>query len=200
MDSTTSSKAFLDIFEYFQYVKKPSESQIEQWHEKVRFIPNEAVDWIVSQITDGDKMPRNLPKEIIKQWYNYRKAHKEKTIPEQYDYCEDCGGHGTHLFRKLEDVYNPPMWISYVAMCSKCDNWKKQFGSVCREGGYIHRKNSYGNWVPMTDKLVPKVWSTTRQEIIDKGFKYLDQHDPREKILNTSINVDELARGIAKGV
>jgi len=196
MDSTTSSKAFLDIFEYFQYVKKPSESQIEQWHKKVKFVPNEAVDWIVSQITNADKMPRNLPKAFIAQWYVYRKEHKDKTIPEQYDYCDDCHGHGMHMFKRLNPSYNPPMWESQIALCSKCDNWKKQFGIVCREGGYIHRKDSFGNWVPMMDKPVKKMWSTTRQEIIDKGFKYLDQHNPREKIINLSNNVKSLARGI----
>lgn len=173
----------------------PSDTQIDQWHEKIKFIPLVAVTWIRNAITDQDKIPRNLPKEIIKRWYDYRKVNKDKSIPEQYDYCDDCYGHGTHMFKRLNHEYHPPIWMSYVAMCSKCDNWKKHFGSVCREGGYIHRKDSHGNWVPMTDKKIDKMWSTSRQEIIDKGFEYLGQRDPREKSIVPG-NINKLAVGI----
>lgn len=193
VDSQTSSKAFLDIFEYFQYVRQPSNSQMSQWHEKVKFIPLVAVDWIVSQITNGDKMPRNLPKAFVAQWYAYRKAHKDKSVGEQLEYCDDCYGHGTHMFKKLDHNYNPPMWISYIAMCSKCDNWQKHFGSVCRNGGRIYIENKpIGGYVP-------KVPAVTRQEIIDLGFEYQGQDNPMEERIKT-FDINKLTASAVRGV
>ena len=115
MDKATSSTLIIDIYEYFQYTKMPSDTQIDQWHEKIKFIPVEPVEWIRNAITDQDRIPRNLPKEIIRQWYAYRKAHKSKTLPEYHEYCEDCHGHGTHMFKKLEYSYEKPIWIEYIA-------------------------------------------------------------------------------------
>lgn len=189
MDQATSDKAFVEVFEYFQYVRKPSDIQLNQWYEKIKFIPPDSVDWIVGQITDNDKMPRNLPKAFVAQWYAYRKVHKEKAIAEQYEFCEDCYGHGTHLFKKLSYDYDPPKWISYVARCSMCRNWKKQFGNLAETGG----TGSGKYFGPYT----PPIVAMTKQEILDKGFIYLGQRDAREKKITVKKkNVEQLAAGM----
>jgi hypothetical protein len=166
------SKTVMDLYSYFRFSKLPSERQIDLWYDEVDFIPEMAMDWIFKELKTEDSVPRNLPKAFMSQWYSYRKANPDKSTTE-FEYCEDCFGHGTHMFEKLETVYNPPMWKSNIVICSLCNNWKKQFGSVARNGGklYIERKPIGG--------FVPKVPSTTRQEIEDLGFKYLPQSNSR---------------------
>ncbi|GAG16555.1 unnamed protein product [marine sediment metagenome] len=148
--------------------------QINLWYNDVDFIPEIALDWIFKELKSQDTVPRNIPKAFISQWYSYRKANPDKTVAD-YEYCPDCLGHGIHLFEKLEDMYYPAMLISYVAMCAACDNWKKEFGTVAKNGGklYMEGKPIGGH--------VPKVPRGTRQQLIDLGFKYLPFSDPNAK-------------------
>ena len=172
MDKTSLSTTLMKLYDYFRYVKRPTEQQVDIWHGKIEFIPVVALDWIFDELTEADSLPRNLPKTFIKMWYLYRKAHPEKYATE-FEYCEECFGHGIHMFEKLESFYDPPAWVSYVARCSRCNNWKQPFGSLADTGGrYIVDGNAGDGYVDP----VPRV---TKQELIDKGFRYLPLSNPK---------------------
>ena len=175
MVRTTAEKAIIDIFQFFRYQKNPTDIQIDAWYKKISFIPEEAVDWIVNSITDLDRLPTNLPKEIIKQWYSYRKAHPEKTVPEQTMFCEDCLGHGTHMFKKLDHRYPEPMYVSYVVMCEACNNWEKHFGTVARNGGQVYIEGKQvGQYISPVARMI-------RRDIEERGWIYLSQIDKRKR-------------------
>ena len=186
MDKASFSSVIGKLYVYFRFSKLPNDAQIDMWFNDCQFIPLVAVDWIFDQFKQGDTVPRNLPKEFIKLWYSYRKAHPDKTMSE-FEHCEDCSGHGIHIFQKLEDMYYPPRWISCVAMCASCNNWKKEFGVVVRYGGKLHIEGKpIGGYVPK----VPRV---TKQEIIDLGFRYMPLSDPKAKRVTGELPKVELS-------
>lgn len=61
------------------------------WFEKVRSIPDEALQDIVSKIQDEcDSMPRNLPKVMREKWRVWQMEHPEKTAAVEESGCADC--------------------------------------------------------------------------------------------------------------
>lgn len=174
MDKASFSKLIGEIYLYFRYSKMPNETQISLWHKDCSYIPDIASDWIFEQIRRGDSIPRNIPKELTKLWYSYRRAHPEKTANE-FTFCGDCLGHGIHIYEKIENIYNPPMPIRYVAMCSECNNWEKHFYSVTRNGGKIFIDGkAIGFYVPPVSRM-------SKDDIINSGCNYISQSDPRSK-------------------
>jgi len=192
MDKASFTNLVGKLYLYFRYSKLPTNEQLDLWFNDCSFVPSVALDWIYEQFKKGDGLPRNFPTEFTKMWYAYRKANPDKSITD-YEYCNDCFGNGTHMFMGLNYDYNPPIKISYVAACAACDNYKKQFGGVIMNGGktFIEGKPLGG--------FVPKVWRTTKQEIINNGFTYLSQSDPKEeKIVLKSTY--ELIDGVLKEI
>lgn len=186
------TQQILDLYEYYRYKDRPTQTQLDQWNLKIEFIPFEARAWIINDITNNDKLPLNLPKAIITSWFNYRKANTDKTIAEPEQYCDDCYGHGTHIYEKLDYDYDPPIWVAAIAACSRCDNSKRHFGKCLMETGELETKGSHGNWRP-DGRRIDKIWQTTKQEIIDKGFEYKLQHNSRaEKV--KAIDQGEVSR------
>ena len=173
MDKASFSIVVGKLYAYYRYSKMPTPEQISVWHDDVDFIPVVALDWIFKSLKKEDSLPRNLPKAFIACWYAYRKANPDKSITE-YEYCDDCFGHGYHMFKKIEYMYNPPMPISYIARCAKCNNWKKQFGSLFETGGIGPTNNGVGCYV----NPLPRV---TRQQLIDNGLEYSPISDPKAK-------------------
>jgi hypothetical protein len=180
MERRDLQQAIKETYEYFRYTNIPDDRTIEKWHVKVGFIPAIAVPWIMDQIQNLDTIPRNVPNLIISLWYSYQRANPAK-VASDYEYCSDCFGYGTHMFEKKDFKYNPPMWVSGVALCSKCENYKKHVGSVFESGGKIViERKSIGPYVPP----IPR---TTKQELINNGFKYLAQADPRAKKIRAEV-------------
>ena len=61
------------------------------WYEKVANIPDEAVPYIVSKITDeADAMPRNLPKAFRECFRAWQMEHPEKFAVTEETGCADC--------------------------------------------------------------------------------------------------------------
>lgn len=181
MNKSTWMNYIGDIFEFFRYTDFPTDGAIDQWVKKIDFIPEAARPWIVEQITNGKKVPYNLPNEIIRLWTAFRKTHPHMAMPGQDQYCADCYGHGTHYFKKLDRSYSPPMEISYVAACSSCQKKENVFGTVVLQGGRIPQKQENGSWIPV-GAVVKKLMCTTKADIIRRGYTYCEQHDPKSNI------------------
>ena len=70
------------------------------WFEKVQHIPDEALPFIVSKITDDvDAMPRNLPKIFKEKFRAWQMEHPEKVAAESEQGCADCESGVLHLER-----------------------------------------------------------------------------------------------------
>jgi len=183
MVKTSFATTVMDLYNYFRYSKLPSTQQIDLWHEDVKFIPDVALSWIFDKLKREDSIPRNLPQAFIAQWYAYRKANPDKSISD-FGYCEDCFGHGIHMF-KVTPKNEGDFPYTYVARCSKCDNWKKQLGGLTETGGIGPTTNGAGVFV------VP-VPTVSKQQLIDNGFEHIALSDPKEKIIKLGVPRVEL--------
>ena len=181
-----AEKAIIDIYSYFRFQTIPSESQFDQWYEKIKFIPGEAVDWIVVKITDMDSLPRNLPKTIVALWYAYRKEHPEK-IANVNTECDECNSTGFIHYVRLSKMYDLPMKIHGTALCPKCENYRKTVGQHLISGGITES----GVKVMPTLRL-------TKQDVLDRGWEleYQDYSD----LITTSGKVENLTQGMLKDV
>ena len=165
MERETITEAIADIYEYFRLKTPPTDGQIDKWFEKTGFIPSTAVPWIVRQITDMDSIPRNLPREIIRQWYQYLKKNPDKVMIVSDD-CKECfDSTGLIHFSKLDKDYNPPMRMYYVALCQYCENYKTRLSDYSINGGVTEG----GVVIPPTPKM-------TKQMVIDNGFELVNDY------------------------
>lgn len=166
MDKANFATVTAKLYSYFRYSKMPDKEQIDLWYEDVKFIPAIAVDWIFDNMRRADDgLPRNFPKAFIANWYAYRKAHPEK-ITSGLEFCDDCLGHGIHLFRIQGEVP-----YTYIARCGHCRNWVKEFGSLSETGG-----TGVGKYF---GPYITPVLTKTRRQIIEAGYEYLPLEDPK---------------------
>ena len=164
----TFDNEIVNIFSFFRLKDDPDDQTLEMWFKKVnRLVSEESMAWISEQICELERLPRNLPNEIKKQYRLYARAHteSEKTV---YGDCDECFTIGLIWFKKLNYDYNPPMKIEYVARCALCNNSEKHFGSLLCDGG-ISRDG-------ITYKPVPQV---TKQQLRDLGYEVVKVSDPR---------------------
>jgi len=150
-----------ELFTFFRYSEPEWEVKF-RWFEKVKYIPAPALGWIIDSLEDLHSLPRNIPKAIREGWYLYGKAHPEK-IAHVEQRCEECHGTGILHFKKVESNYDPPMAVTYVAICAKCNNWPAKLGLKIVNGGIIEET---GKYIPPTARL-------TRQKIVDLGWELL---------------------------
>ena len=70
------------------------------WYEKVQFIPEDAVEFIVAKITDEvDAMPRNLPKVFKEKFRAWQMENPDKVAKVVERGCADCEAGILHLDR-----------------------------------------------------------------------------------------------------
>jgi len=174
MEKGNFTNLIIDTYDYFNYSKSPNKNQMALWYEDVRFIPDVAMGFIFKSLKKLEQLPRNFPKTFIALWYDYRKMNPDKTVTD-YEYCDDCYGHGVHMLKMPDNMYYPPKMITYVVRCSRCDNWKSKLGSLAETGGNIGVEGRpFGVWI----NPVPRF---TKQEIIDRGWEYLPLSNPKAK-------------------
>jgi hypothetical protein len=162
-----------EIYKYYRYKNPPTSDEIAEWLLEVEFIASEALPWIFSNIKSSiNTLPRNLPRTLNDQWYRYLDAHPEKftKAEELPDYnCPECHGGGVLHFR-APDLSNKENTLiyTYVAICNSCRaSWKK-FGKIQHEG------------IPDGPYIEPMM-RFTKQEILDRGYKFLEAENPYAK-------------------
>jgi hypothetical protein len=174
-----------EIYKYYRYKTPPTADEIEDWLLAVDYIPSEALPWILQNLKDTkDNLPRNLPRALNFQWNDYRNEHPEKftKAEEEANFnCPDCHGGGV-LHCKTVDPENK-LKYTYVAICASCSASREKFGSVLREGGKISLKTDSGAFIP-SGAYVPPVLSLTKQQIIDKGWEFLQPENTYAKRLD----------------
>jgi len=127
MKSYNFKNAVNDLCEHFQTYKKPTEQTIYNWLKLVKFIPDEAVDYIITKIKDDkDSMPRNLTKAFKEYWRMFLFDNPDKLAKHQRTPCSECGGEGLIFYTEhdMGQIYNG------AAVCPRCENWQQHFGSV----------------------------------------------------------------------
>jgi hypothetical protein len=98
--------------------KIPNDNAIELWHERVKTIPRESLDWIKRKIfEENDTFPKNLPTVMWSLYNAWLTAHPEKRAFKESVFCPDCEG-GWLALQKQVDGYRQP--ISFSAPCGKC--------------------------------------------------------------------------------
>lgn len=166
-------REFVDsVYMYFRNKEYANKGQVDLWYKEVKHVPgaDDVIQWIFDQFKQRKSMPFNIPLEIKKQWKAYRRAHPEKRIYEQYGPCDDCGGHGLHLFKKADEMYGGTILVNYMAICSVCGNWRKHLGDF----------SFYGGVCKDTGKAYKRLLKITKREIIENGWHYVEQHQPSE--------------------
>ena len=123
MQIETLSSMVAEVYVFFRFKEMPDARVIKKWHEKVEFIPDIASEFISRNLTDLDSVPRNLPKAIIRLWYEYQKQPGHGVSV--HEACEDCNGRGFISYRKWEPEYGYK--AQYTARCGSCNN--RYFGS-----------------------------------------------------------------------
>ena len=172
------------IYKYFKNQKVPDAEVLELWTEQLKSVQTEGVNFILSYIKDNkNALPTNLPRVIDEGWMAYLHAHPEKfTSAEEvagWD-CPDCHGGGV-LHCKFMDPKTKLKCI-FIVICATCRQSHKRFGHILHEGGKIPRKNEAGNWI-RDGMYVPPTLSLTKQEIIDKGWEFLEPENKYAPVL-----------------
>lgn len=85
--------------------------------DRVADIQEEAAEYIVERLQDGDDLPKNLGKAIVAHWFNWQ---NENGITQEKKYCPMCEGHGAwECFRRVERN-GKPSWIHIPFRCPRC--------------------------------------------------------------------------------
>jgi hypothetical protein len=98
--------------------KIPNDNALELWHERVKTIPRESLDWIKRKIfEENDTFPKNLPTVMWSLYNAWLTAHPEKRARKESVDCPDCES-GWLILEKDQDPYRTP--ISATAPCGRC--------------------------------------------------------------------------------
>ena len=146
MKIDTFNDAMLNLHDYYG-MKEPSKRKRNIVFERVKFIPEESVEWIISKIEDEmDSLPRNIGKAMKLNYQAWLITHKNKIQVLQPTKCDECKGYGLLWY----SAFNEEMGLRYnhLAVCAKCDNWRKH-GTERESLGY----------------------STTKEELLSRGFQ-----------------------------
>lgn len=172
------------IYKYFKDQKVPGTDVLKLWTEQLKAVQKEGIDFILAYIkANKNSLPTNLPRVIDEGWKEYLNSHPEKiTTAEEvagWD-CPDCHGGGILHFKKL----NPENKLTYtqIAICGTCSESRKKLGYILHEGGKVCNKSESGAWIP-AGEYVPPMAKLTKQEILDKGWEFLEPYNPYAPIL-----------------
>lgn len=127
-------KQFLkDLGAYFGLEKIISTTRFEQWFERVKLVPSEALPHIFNRFSEEkDTIPRNVPKVMLAYFYQWHSTSGKAIGYQHYD-CDECGGHGLIWCRRpsvingelLKDRSGKPLFEEVSYRCAKCENWQR---------------------------------------------------------------------------
>ena len=111
----------LDMAEYFERTKPPTDKAIRLWCSDLGFIPATARHGVLEILKRLDTWPRNVPAAItvaLREW----RAKNPEAQRELRD-CRDCGGEGLLHLRRLEkEIDGRERWAGpYLFRCLQCD-------------------------------------------------------------------------------
>lgn len=172
------------IYKYFKDQKVPGTDVLELWTEQLKSVQTEGIDFILAYIKDKrNSLPTNLPRIIDEAWMEYLRAHPEKfTSAEEVAgwNCPDCHGGGILHCRFVDS--DTKSKYTYIVICATCSQSRKKLGYLSHEGGKVPHKNEAGNWI-FDGPYVPPMLSLTKQEILDKGWEFLESENTYAEIL-----------------
>lgn len=119
-----------DLVEYFGYKQIYSPEKKQRWFERIKHIPEEALEHIKGLIFDNQaSLPRNIPMHMKSNYIDWKRLNPGKIMKEQAERCDDCGSTGFLWYTEKIDglVYEK------MAVCAACDNWKIAFGFKAKE-------------------------------------------------------------------
>jgi hypothetical protein len=96
MNETYFKETIRGLYEYFRFKDAPLSQTLEQWYNKVKWIPDHAIPKIVDEIEKKDTLPRNIPSLII---YTYKSLPGK---PKKYDETEDPNYPMDYLWKALD--------------------------------------------------------------------------------------------------
>ena len=127
MDRENFNIAVNRLFFHFQASKPPDSDTMEIWYKKVMFVPNEALDFIVSRFEDErDSIRCNITKAFKDYWRIWLQENPNRRASEfQETPCKDCQGRGVLFFEYFNGTFGRD--YSAVCRCARCHNWRKHF-------------------------------------------------------------------------
>jgi len=146
MDKAIFAEAIKDIYYSFDLKTLPDPAAVEIWFNKVSFIPEMAVNFIVTRITDQESKPRNIGVSFLVYWKEYQRSNPQNIFKET-NHCDECSINDKPLgFLRFiaADGYR------YICRCGHCDNWHLWLGSQ--------------KWAP----------AFTKAQILSRGWKIVE--------------------------
>lgn len=102
---------------FYERKLKPLDRAVEQWFERVKYIPGEALDWIEKRIKDDPGgWPKNITTAIKDLYLQWLDAHPEKRAQERKLECDECEEGLIHV-RKIS---HRGQYYNFVFRCAKC--------------------------------------------------------------------------------
>lgn len=154
MNSKDLIMAVKRLAAYYERPKAPSAESTDLWLDKVKFIPTEAVDWIMDRIMDqNETWPRNLPATMRACFEEWLFAHPEKRAYKtgSFNHCPDCND-GLFRVQKMKNGYT----YDYTFACARCGQgdyraYPREFKHLLVMKGYedITPKATKGRVIPM---------------------------------------------------
>ena len=102
------------IFDMFTYTKKPTAEQMTTWYDRLKHIPDEAVNYIVENLCDSEKLPSNMPLAWKNLWGNWKSANPTKLVRNDCRFC------GNTAARYCWEEIGPDVWHMFAVPCPAC--------------------------------------------------------------------------------
>lgn len=103
---------------YFERKVTPTPQAIDMWFDRVKKIPDEPVDWIVSRVKElQESFPKNLPNMLWELYREWLASRPEKQAHRHVD-CDKCNGDGYVFALRFDDKGRH---FQYAFRCPACD-------------------------------------------------------------------------------
>ena len=111
------TKLLKELTDYYERAKEPKHATVDLWFAKVKNIPSEPIDWIISKIeADNESFPRNLPGAVWGAFREWMQSNPDKVArSRKYHDCPDCS-EGLIWARQEKNGRR----YAYVFRCAHC--------------------------------------------------------------------------------
>lgn len=145
---------------YFERKVTPTPQAIDMWFDRVKKIPDEPVDWIVSRVKElQESFPKNLPNMLWELYREWLASRPEKQEHRHVD-CDKCNGDGYVFALRFDDSGRH---YEYGFRCPACDQ--------SRDNGipYWSMTMISDGYRPLEDQKKPVTRQTIREMLAGIG-------------------------------
>lgn len=104
------------IYDMFTNARSPSADQRQAWHDRLKHIPDEAVNFIVERICDFERLPSNMPLAWRNLWADWKAANPSRIMRPDCPACRNSGAR--HGWARQEDGE----WMIFGFPCPICQH------------------------------------------------------------------------------